>query len=289
MLVSVIELTSIYCLVTFGLVLSFRMIGFADLTIESSFTTGAAVCAVLLSTHQANPFFAIVMATLAGIVAGSITGMLHVLGRISRLLSGIIMMTILYSVNLQIMKQSNMQLFSIPTLFSDLTADIEFFSFSFGILLLAVILVYFLHTRLGFLIRTCGENSNVVAKLGYNSGIFIVLTLALSNGLTAMSGAIAAQYFGYADIGMSSGLIVTAFASLVLGETLLPPTSIIRLVAAALIGTLVYRFAFEIGLRLNIHPWNLKIIVGLLLAISLIIRQYLQKKRSHLLVGTDAL
>jgi putative ABC transport system permease protein len=289
MLASVIELASIYSLVTLGLVFSFRMVGFADLTIESSFTTGAAVCAILVSTATCSPAWSLFAAAVAGGIAGTCTALLHVKGRISRLLSGIIMMTVLYSVNLQIMGKSNIQLVSSSSLFDLLPAPWRPLVLGAGALILFGGALLLLRTHFGYLLRTCGESPQVVTKLGHNSGLLVILALAISNALTSFSGAIAAQYFGYADVGMSTGLIVAALASLILGEAICSPRSLFRLLLAALVGSLLYRLAFEIGLRMHIHPWNLKIAVGLLLAGSLVLKQILGRRRGQPQVGVEAL
>ena len=289
MLASVVELASIYSLVTLGLVFSFRMVGFADLTIESSFTTGAAVCAVLVSTASCSPVCALLAAATAGGMAGSLTALIHVKGRISRLLSGIIMMTVLYSINLQIMGKSNIQLGSSASVLDSLPSYMQPFVFPVGALILFLGALFLLRTHLGYLLRACGESPQVVTKLGQNYSLLIIFALVISNALTSFSGAIAAQYFGYSDIGMSAGLIVSALAALILGEAICSPKSIFRLLLAAFIGTLVYRFAFEVALRMHINPWNLKIAVGVLLAVSIVTKQALVKKRSQLLVGVEAL
>jgi putative ABC transport system permease protein len=289
MLVSVIELASIYSLVTLGLVFSFRMVGFADLTIESSFTTGAAVCALLLSTTTCPPSCALLVAAFVGAFAGILTALLHVKGRISRLLSGIIMMTILYSVNLQIMGKSNIQLVSSASVLDSLSPHLRPIVLLVGALIFFLGAFLLLKTHLGYLLRTCGESPQVVAKLGHNSSFLIILALAISNALTAFSGALAAQYFGYCDIGMGTGLIVSALAALILGEAICSPKSLLRLLTAVFIGSLLYRLAFEIGLRMQIHPWNLKIAVGLLLAVSLVAKQLLVRRRGQLPVGVEAL
>ena len=289
MLASVIELASIYSLVTLGLVFSFRMVGFADLTVESSFTTGAAVCAILLSGTGCPPSCALLIAASAGALAGTLTALLHVKGRISRLLSGIIMMTILYSVNLQIMGKSNIQLLSTATVLDWVSPHLRPIVLLLGALILFLAAFLFLRTHLGYLLRTCGESPQVVAKLGHNSGVLIVLALATSNALTSFSGALAAQYFGYSDVGMGTGLIVSALAALILGEAICSPKSLVRLLVAAFIGSVLYRLAFEIGLRMNIHPWNLRIAVGLLLAASLVAKQRIIRKRGQLVVGVEAL
>jgi len=289
MLASVVELASIYSLVTLGLVFSFRMVGFADLTIESSFTTGAAVYAILVSTATCSPLCSLLAAGVVGAVAGMFTALLHVKGRISRLLSGIIMMTVLYSMNLQIMGKSNIQLISSSSLLDSLPTHLRPFILAVGAMVFFCGAFLLLRTHFGYLLRTCGESPQVVTKLGHNSGLLIILALAISNALTSFSGAIAAQYFGYSDIGMSMGLIVSALAALILGEAICSPKTLSRLLLAAFVGSLLYRLAFEMGLRMHIHPWNLKIAVGLLLAISLVVKQAIVRRRSQLLVGVEAL
>lgn len=289
MISSIIELTCIYAIVTLGAVYSFRMIGFADLTIESSFTTGAAVSAVLITQTAIPPMFTVLFSLLIGAIAGLGTALLHVKGKISKLLSGIIMMTVLYSVNLQIMGRSNIQLLNQITLFNREYAVINLIVLLSITVLLFGITFLFLRSHLGYLIRTCGENPNVLKNLGCRKNGFIVLTLMISNGLTACAGALAAQYFGYADISLGTGLIVVVLAALILGEAIIAPRSLLRLLIAAFIGTLLYRLAFEMGLRLNIHPWNLKIAVGVFLAVALIVRRLLNRKRGKLFVGVDAI
>ena len=289
MLVSVSELACIYSLVTLGLVFSFRMVGFADLTIESSFTTGAAVSAILVSAGNCSPIYALFAAGGIGAIAGVCTALLHVKGKISRLLSGIIMMTVLYSINLQIMGRSNIQLLSSNSIFSMMHPEWRHFYLlllAFSLFALAFLL---LKTHFGYLLRACGESAQVVCKLGYNTELLLVVALALANSLTAFSGALAAQYFGYSDIGMGTGLIVTSLAALILGEAVCSPRTLSRLLLATFLGTILYRLAFEIGLRMNIHPWNLKIVVGLLLAAALVIKRVLSKRRTQLLVGVEGL
>ena len=284
MLGSVLELSSIYSIVTLGLVFSFRMVGFADLTIESSFTTGAAIYAVLITQTSISP-----LAGLAGSVAGVCTALLHVKGHISRLLSGIIMMTILYSVNLQIMGKGNLQLVNTVTVFDAIPVNVRPFCMVLFALLIYAVSFLLLKTHFGYLLRTCGENPSVVEKLGYRAGGFVILGLVISNALTSLSGAVAAQYYGYSDVGMGTGLIVAVFAALILGESVCSPKSIFRLLAAAFIGSILYRLAFEIGLRMNIHPWNLRIAVGLLLAVALVLKQAINRKHSKLFVGVGGI
>jgi putative ABC transport system permease protein len=289
MMISVTELACIYALVVLGLVFSFRMVGFADLTIESSFTTGAAISAIMLMTTSVSPLATVIAAAFVGAMAGTITSLLHIKGKVSRLLSGIIVMTVLYSVNLQIMGRSNIQLASVPTFFDYFSPNMRMPFLLLSTLILFFLVFMFLKTRSGYILRACGENPHLLGKLGYNLNIFLIFALATANALTAMAGALASHYLGYADIGMGTGLIVASLAALILGETICTPRAGLRLVLAALVGSFLYRLAFEVGLRMHIHPWNLKIAVGGLLAVALIGKRLLSKHYRQLPVGVDSL
>lgn len=304
-----IELGAIYSLAVLGLVISFRITGFADLTIEGSFTTGAAVsCLAVLA--GISPFFALILATVAGGVAGSCTAVLHTKAKVNKLLAGIIMMTALYSINLRIMgllpflssgstslkpsllsaTRPNLPLLDVATFLDPLGTGV----FKTVILLLAalflvVLLWLFLSTRFGLFLRATGENPRVVTAMGLSTSSFIFVGLALSNALIALGGGIFAQNVGYADVGMSLGLIVVALASLIIGEAVVRPTNSFRLLLAALVGSIIYQFVIAAGLRLNITPSDLKLATAVLLVLAVVVRKRLQQGRSDENIGCEAL
>jgi putative ABC transport system permease protein len=311
LLTTTIELGSIYSLAVLGLALSFRITGFADLTIEGSFTTGAAVsCIAILS--GLSPFLSIALAMVAGAVAGSCTALLHTKARVNKLLAGIIMMTALYSVNLRIMgllpflnstaqvtgvrpslldaTRPNLPILNVATIFTPLGSG----AFKAAVLLLTVFLFVillwlFLSTRFGLFLRATGENPKVVTASGLTTSLFILAGLALSNALIAMCGAIFAQNVGYADIGMSLGLIVSAFASLIIGEAVIRPTTSLRLLLAAVVGSILYQFVIAVGLRFNITPSDLKLATAVLLVLAVVVRKRMQKGRSKENIGCEVL
>jgi len=283
-----IELGAIYSIVVIGLALSFRIVNFIDLTIESSFTTGAAITAVALNYNMSS-VISLFFAFFCGAISGFITATLHVKFKINKLLSGIIMLTVLYSINLRIMGKSNFPLFDFVCIFDNNSQAIRNLILIFILLLIFSVLCCFLKTSFGFFLRATGENSGIVTKHGKDTGLFIITGLMLSNALTAFSGALAAQNQGFSDIGMGNGLIITSVAALVIGETVLPPTNIPRLILSAVIGSFMYQMIIAIGLRLGINPWDLKIATGILLALSVIVKKEINKDNSNLNIGSESL
>jgi putative ABC transport system permease protein len=284
-----LELGAVYGIAVLGLVMSFRITGCADLTMESSFTTGAAVNAVWIVAGLPAPL-ALLAGAGAGAIAGFCTASLHVRGGIKKLLSGIIMMTVLFSVNLRIMGRSNLPILGLPAVtdaFESAAGRALFMLAAFGSVLVAT--WYLLSTPFGHLLRATGESPRVVTKLGRNTAVYTVIGLMLANSLVALSGGLVAQSQGFSDVGMGVGLIVSAFASLVIGEALLPPHNVPRLLAGALVGCVIYQSALAIGLRLGISPWDLKIATGALLALAVIGKGTLGKSDVRLNIGTDSL
>jgi len=284
-----VELAAIYGLVVLAVVLSFRIANFADLTMDGSFTLGGTVGAVAL-LHGASPVLALVMGACAGAMAGICTALLHTRIGVNRLLAGIIMMTILYSVNLRVMGRSNVSLLDQPSVFNLLpTGSWQIVGASLFAVAIAGILSVFLRTELGHFMRAAGENPRVVIRRGFTEEVFLLIALPLSNGLSAMAGGVAAQHQGFADVGMGTGLVIASLTALLLGEAVLPPRTVPRMVIAALIGALGYQVMVGIGLRMGINPWDLKLATGLLLVVALTLKRYLPSQRSAENIGCDPL
>lgn len=311
LLTTSIELGAIYSLAVLGLIISFRITGFADLTIEGSFTTGAAV-ACLSILAGLPPILSLPLAAVVGAAAGTCTALLHTKARVNKLLSGIIMMTALYSINLRVMgiynlfevqnqgiatqstilnaTRPNLPMLNVPTIFDPLGSEMLKVVALLIVACLAIGLVWlFLSTRFGLFLRATGENPKVVITAGLSTAPFIIVGLAVSNGLIAVSGAVLAQNVGYSDVGMSMGLIVSALASLLIGEALVRPTNTLRLVLAALVGSVLYQFIIAAGLRLNITPSDLKLATAVLLVIAVIFRKRMQRGRPNENIGCEAL
>lgn len=284
-----IEVGALYGIVVLGFILSFRITGFADLTIEGSFTTGAAVNAILILAGI-PPSIALLLAAIVGSLAGMITALLHVKVGVSKLLAGVIMMTILYSVNLRIMGKPNLSLLDQPVIFDIFNSEmLKIFIVLFAALTCFFLLYAMLRTDFGFFLRTTGEKSRVVEKLGVNTATFTIAGLMMSNALVAFSGGLTAQHHGFVDIGMGTGIIIVAFASALIGESIIGPQSVPRLLLAALLGSIIYQLIIAICLRLGIGPWDLKLATGILVILAVSLKKALDSGKPVHNIGREVL
>ncbi len=263
-----------YGLVALGIVISFRILAFPDLTVDGSFALGGAVVARLIS-QGVPPIYGIMLAVVCGFVAGCCTGLLNTRLKINSLLAGILMMTILYSVNLRIMGRSNIQLLTVNTILTPLeNMEISrfipiiafFFIVVFGVKFLTDM---FFHTQIGFAMRATGDNEQMIRTLGVNTDNMTVLGLGISNAFVALSGSLVAQDQGFSDIGMGIGMIVAGLAAIIIGETLIGKTSVQRMTLAAIVGSVIYKFIIAIGLRLGLAPTDLKLATGVMVILAL--------------------
>jgi putative ABC transport system permease protein len=273
-----------YGFVAIGVYLTFRVLGFPDLTVDGSFTLGAALVAVLI-VGGVNPFLATLAALGAGLCAGLATALLNTKLRIPALLAGILMMVALYSINLRVMDGAYVSLLHKVTIFRQVS---EFLGIGIGInlkILLAgalavivfLILNWFLRTEIGLALRATGDNEQMVRGLGADTDMTTILGVSISNGLVALAGAVVAQAQGSADAGLGVGMIVMGLASVIIGEALFRPRGVARLLLAAIGGTFVYRLMITIALRLGMAPGDLKLITAALVIIALAI-PFIQKK-----------
>ena len=263
-----------YALVAVGIVISFRILAFPDLTVDGSFALGGAVVARLIS-EGVPPLYGILLTVICGFLAGCCTGFLNTRLKINSLLAGILMMTILYSVNLRIMGRSNIQLLTVSTVLTPLeNLDVNrfipiiifFFLVSFIIKFLTDM---FFHTQLGFAMRATGDNEQMIRTLGVNTDTMTVLGLGLSNAFVALSGCLVAQDQGFSDIGMGIGMIVAGLAAIIIGETLIGKSSVQRMTLAAIVGSVIYKFIIAVGLRLGLAPTDLKLATGVMVILAL--------------------
>lgn len=257
-----------------GVYLTFRILDFADLTVEGSFPLGAAVAAVLI-VSGVHPIPATLVAFAAGLVAGAMTGLLHTKMRIAGLLAGILTMTALYSVNLRVMGRPNVPLLREPTIFTNLSEwgfdHLMQALVFFGVvaLLLKLVIDAFLSTQIGLALRATGDNPDMIRSFGVNTEAMTILGLAFSNGLVALSGALIAQYQGYADVGMGLGMIITGLASVILGNALIRPTTVFRGTLGVLLGSVLYRLAIFFALRAGFAPTDLRIVTAVIVILAL--------------------
>ena len=269
---SALELGFIYALVALALFLSFRVLNIADMTTDGSFTLGCAVSAtVALAGH---PLLALPAAMLAGAAAGSVTALLQTKLNIPSILAGIITNTGLYTVNLAVMGfSSNVNMMRSSTIF---TMVQPYFGSFYKLIpaatltvLAGILLVVFLRTRLGLSIRATGDNPDMVRASSINTGFTVTIGLMLSNSLTALSGAVLAQYQKTADINLGTGMVIIGLASLIIGETLLPKGKMLAKALGAILGSIVYRFIIALALRMDLPSECLKLISATIVALAI--------------------
>ena len=271
-LFSALELGCIYALVALALFLSYRVLNIADMTTDGAFTLGCAVSATL--AVAGHPLLAFPAAMLAGACAGSVTAMLQTRFKIPSILAGIITNTGLYTVNLAVMGfSSNVNMMKARTFFAMVQPFLGRFYKLIPVALLSALvaaaLVLFLKTRLGLSIRATGDNPDMVRASSINTAFTITVGLCLSNSLTALSGAVLAQYQKTADINLGTGMVIIGLASLIIGETLLPKGKPWMKALGAVLGSIVYRGIIAIALRLDLPSECLKLISATIVALAI--------------------
>lgn len=271
-IMSALELGCIYSLVALALFMSFRVLNIADMTTDGAFTLGCAVSATV--AVAGHPLLALPAAMLSGACAGYITSLLQTKLNIPSILAGIITNTGLYTVNLAVMGfSSNVNMMRTETLFTLLQPYLgSFYKLIPAALLTAlmgVALVLFLRTRLGLSIRATGDNPDMVRASSINTGFTITVGLCISNSLTALSGAVLAQYQKTADINLGNGMVIIGLASLIIGETLLPRGKTWMKAMGAILGSILYRFIIAIALRMDLPSECLKLISAIIVALAI--------------------
>ena len=271
-LINALELGCIYSLVALALFLSFRVLNIADMTTNGAFTLGCAVSATL--AVAGHPYLAFPAAMLAGAAAGFISAVLQTRFRIPSILAGIITDTGLYTVNLAVMGfSSNVNLLKKATLFTDvkpfLGAYYRLIPSAAVALLIAGLMILFLKTRLGLSIRATGDNPDMVRASSINTAFTVTVGLCISNALTALSGALLAQYQKSADINLGTGMVIIGLASLIIGEALLPKGKLWVKVLGAILGSVVYRFIIAMALRIDLPTECLKLISAVIVALAI--------------------
>ena len=265
----------LWAIMALGVFLTFRVLDIADLSVEGTFPLGAAVAATLIDAGH-SVWFAMLIALIAGCIGGTVTALLTTKLKIPALLSGILTMIGLYSVNLMIMGKANVPLLRAETVFT-LTEDLFGVSSVVATLIVGVIattvvgviMYWFFGTVLGTAIRATGCNPQMARAQGINTNVMVILGLLISNGLVALSGALVAQSNGFADVGMGTGTIVIGLASVIIGEVLFGTRSFKNWLISVVLGSVVYRAVIAIVLELGMPPNDLKLFTAVLVAIAL--------------------
>jgi putative ABC transport system permease protein len=278
-LLGALEIGLIFSLVALGVLISFRLLRFPDLTVDGSFPLGGAVCATLIARGW-DPYCATAVATAAGALAGLMTGLLNVKLKIMDLLASILMMIALYSINLRIMGGPNVPLIFEPTVFTRLQPE-ALTDYVFRPLLLAVfvlaaklLLDAFFATQRGLAIRATGSNPRMARAQGVNTGAAVLLGMALSNALVGLAGALFAQSQGGSDISMGIGTIVIGLAAVIVGESILPSRRLALATLAVVLGAIVYRLFIALALNadfIGLKAQDLNLVTAVLVTIALVL------------------
>lgn len=287
--IGVLEQGFIYAILALGVYITFRILDFPDMSVDATFPMGAAITAVLIS-KGVPPILTLPVSLLCGALAGAVTGFIHVKLHVRDLLSGIIVMTGLYSINLHIAGRANVPLFNFSTLFKNgfsasLPAGIAPYYPVLLLFLLAlvckILMDLYLSTRSGFLLKATGDNPTLVASLAEDSGKVKILGLSIANALVSLSGCIMCQYQRYFDISMGTGTLVLAVASVILGMQLLRPLRFLGATSAVILGSVLYKGCVALALSLGLSPFDLKLITAALLLVIIVVGGKNRKVKVH--------
>ena len=284
--IGILEEGLIYGILAMGVLIAYRVLDFPDLTVDSSFPLGAAVSAIL-TVNGMNPVLTLVCAALAGGLAGLVTGLIHVKCKVRDLLSGIIVMTGLYSVNLRIAGRANLPFFNMETLFDNAFVD----SFPAAlqpwskvivvfviVMIVKILLDLFMNTKAGFLLRAVGDNRAVVTTLACDDGLIKIEGLVIANMLVALAGAVMAQKNRVFEISMGTGSMVFGLAAVIIGVNIFKNRQKVNSSTAAIVGSIIYKACVALALSMGLMPQDLKLITAVLFLIILVLSSMQKKK-----------
>lgn len=278
-IITILEQGLIYAILALGVYITYKILDFPDLTVDGSFPLGAAVTAALI-TRGMNPYLTLPVSFLAGVLAGVCTGLIHVKCKVRDLLSGIIMMTALWTVNLYIAGTANVPLFSQDSIFKNdfLIGIVPKSMKSYVTLMVVLILVVvckiildlYMNTKSGYLLRAVGDNETVLTALAKDQGNVKILGLAIANGLVSLAGCVFAQEERVFEISMGTGAIVIGLASVIIGTSIFKKISFVKTTTAVIIGSIIYKACVAVAIR-NFEPQAMKLITAVLFLIILVI------------------
>ena len=284
--VSILEQGLIYGILSLGIYITYKILDFPDLTVDGSFPLGAAVTALLI-TRGVNPYLTLVAAFLVGVIAGICTGLIHVKCKVRDLLSGIIMMTALWSINLRVAGTANVPLFSQKTIFKNDVIDkvvpeaLSKYSTLSMILIIAIfckiLLDLYMKTQSGYLLRAVGDNDKLVTSLAKDQGNVKILGLAIANGLVALAGCVFCQEERVFEISSGTGAMVIGLASVIIGTSIFKNLTFMKTTTAVLVGSVIYKACVAIALR-SFEPQDMKLITAVLFLVILVLSMERKKK-----------
>ena len=284
---SVLEQGMIYAIMALGVYITYKILDFPDLTVDGSFALGAAITAVMIS-RDVNPLLTLPVCFLAGAFVGTLTGLIHVKLKVRDLLSGIIMMTALYTVNLRIAGRANLPIYNKTTIFDNslvndvLKGGLASFKTILIVLVITVISKYlldwYLRTKSGMLLRAVGDNDKIITSLSVDKGRIKIVGLAVANGLVTLSGGVFAQQQRYFDVSMGTGTVVIGLASVIIGTSLFKKITILRVTSSVVIGSILYKGCVAIAISLGFESTDLKMITAVLFLMILVLGMERKRK-----------
>ena len=286
-IIGVMEEGLIYAIMALGLYITYKILDFPDLSVDGTFPMGAAVTAMLI-LKGVHPVLTLVLSFAAGLLAGCITGLIHVKLKVRDLLSGIIMMTALYSINLRIAGKANLPIFSKETIFENaflesvvpeaLDPYLVCIILFVIVLLCKILLDLFLKTRAGYLLRAVGDNEVLVTSLAKDKGMVKILGLALANGFVALAGCVYCQQKGFFEVSTGTGTMVIGLASVIIGTKLLKRFHGVKATTAVIFGSIVYKACVSLAIALGMAASDLKLITAVLFLIILVASNRKERK-----------
>lgn len=287
LLLSVFEQGMIYAIMALGVYITYKILDFPDLTVDGSFPMGAAIAVVLIDKGM-NPYLTLPVAFAAGAVVGVFTGVIHVKLQVRDLLSGIIMMTGLYTINLRIAGRANYPIYTRSNIFDNefVNSVIPQFLIRYKVVIVIFVLTMitkylldaYLKTKSGFMLRAVGDNDTIVTSLGVDKGKIKIMGLAVANGLVALSGCMFAQQQRYFDISMGTGTVVIGLASVIIGTSIFKNISFLKVTSSVIVGSLIYKGCVALAIRIGLESRDLKLVTAVLFLIILVLGNERKKK-----------
>lgn len=286
LIISVFEQGMIYAVMALGMYITYKILDFPDMTVDGSFPLGASLSAVLISQGM-NPYLTLLLSFTAGLVAGTITGLIHVKLKVRDILASIIMMTALYSVNLRIAGKANLPIYNCDNIYNNRVMDRLFggvlapyknmIIIAVIVLLVKCVLDWYLKTKSGYLLKAVGDNETLVTSMGIDKGKIKILGLAIANGLVSLSGSMFAQQQRFFDASMGVGTAVIGLASVIIGTALFGQISAFGFSISVILGSILYKGCVAAAIRIGLQSTDLKLVTAVLFLLILVLSSRIEK------------
>lgn len=286
LIISVFEQGMIYAVMALGMYITYKILDFPDMTVDGSFPLGASLSAVLISQGM-NPYLTLLLSFAAGLVAGTITGLIHVKLKVRDILASIIMMTALYSVNLRIAGKANLPIYNCDNIYNNRVMDRIFAGVLAPyknlivivviVLLVKCVLDWYLKTKSGYLLKAVGDNETLVTSMGIDKGKIKILGLAIANGLVSLSGSMFAQQQRFFDASMGVGTAVIGLASVIIGTALFGQINAFGFSISVILGSILYKGCVAAAIRIGLQSTDLKLVTAVLFLLILVLSSRIEK------------